>query len=119
VHALIIEDEALVALLIEDELLLAGFSSVEVAISADAAVAAAQRRPPSLITADFNLGSSNGVDAVQRIGAVGTTPIVFVTASDLEVQRIWADAIIVRKPFKGAELREAINRSLAAERFQH
>ena len=49
-HALIIEDECLIAMAIEDALRDCGFTSFDVAVSADEAVAAAARKCPDLIT---------------------------------------------------------------------
>ena len=45
-HALIIEDEPLIAMSVEDVLRDCGFTSIEFAISLDTAVAAAKRRCP-------------------------------------------------------------------------
>ena len=66
-HALIIEDEALIAMAIEDALLTCGFTSFEVAASAQDAMAAAARKCPDLITADVELRPGSGIDAVQSI----------------------------------------------------
>ena len=51
-HALIIEDDALVALAIEEVLRDCGFKSFDVAASLDEAVTSARKRCPELITAD-------------------------------------------------------------------
>jgi DNA-binding response OmpR family regulator len=54
-HALIIEDESMIALAIEDALRACGFTSFDIAVSAEEAVAAGRRTCPDLITADVEL----------------------------------------------------------------
>ena len=49
-HALIIEDESLIAMAIEDALRGCGFLSFDVAVSADEAITAAALKCPDLIT---------------------------------------------------------------------
>ncbi len=66
-HALIIEDDDLIAMTIEAVLRDCGFTSFTVAVSLDEAVAAATGRCPDLITADVELKPGSGIDAVQTI----------------------------------------------------
>jgi len=66
-HALIIEDEPLIALLIEDHLRAAGYLSVDFAVTEAEAVAAAGRRCPDLITSDVRLATGCGIAAVEAI----------------------------------------------------
>ena len=66
-HALIIEDDGLIAMTIEDVLRDCGFTSFDVAVSLDEAVTAARNRCPDLITADVELKPGSGIDAVQTI----------------------------------------------------
>jgi CheY-like chemotaxis protein len=54
-HALIIEDEPLIAMLIEDCLRLLGYDSIQFAATEAEAVAAASMRCPDLITSDVRL----------------------------------------------------------------
>jgi CheY-like chemotaxis protein len=63
-HALIIEDEPLIAMLIEDILRTCGYSSFAFAATVDDAVAAATSRCPDLITSDVELKPGNGIDAI-------------------------------------------------------
>ena len=79
-HALIIEDDALVAMAIEEILRDCGFTSFHLAVSLDEAVAAARERCPSLITADVELRPGSGVDAVQTICSDSPIPVIFITA---------------------------------------
>ena len=60
-HALIIEDESLIAMEIEEVLRGCGFSSFDFAVSAEEAVAAAARNCPDLITADVQLRPGCGI----------------------------------------------------------
>ncbi|HEX8533819.1 MAG TPA: response regulator [Allosphingosinicella sp.] len=66
-HALIIEDQFLIAALIEEELRELGYSSFDVVDRELSAVAAAERKCPDLITADERLTDGSGVEAVQKI----------------------------------------------------
>ena len=66
-HALIIEDECLIAQLIEDRLRELGFTSFAFALNETDAVSAASDRCADLITSDVQLSAGCGIDAVQRI----------------------------------------------------
>jgi DNA-binding response OmpR family regulator len=61
VHALIIEDQFLIASLIEDELRELDYISFDVVDREQEAVAAAERRCPDLITADDRLTNGSGI----------------------------------------------------------
>lgn len=108
-HALIIEDEALVACLIEDVLREYGFTSLDFAVSADEAVSVARDHKPDFITADMRLVAGTGVEAIEAICTLGDIPHIFVTASAPEVLRRFPAARIVRKPFGSADLRRAVD----------
>jgi DNA-binding response OmpR family regulator len=99
VHALIIEDESLIAMAIEDALRGCGFTSFEVAISAEEAVAAAERRCPDLITADVELRPGCGITAVQSICSDQPIPVIFITGSPGEVRIRMPGHALVEKPF--------------------
>ena len=66
-HALIIEDDPLIAMSIEDILTECGFTSFDVVDSTEQALTAARRRCPELITADVELNPGSGIDAVEQI----------------------------------------------------
>ena len=112
-HALIIEDDSLIAMLIEEMLRPIGYTSFAFAASAGAAVAAAADRCPDLITADVRLGSGSGIDAVQIICSKQTVPVVFVTATSWDVRAQPANAIVVQKPFAAVDLRAAVSAAMA------
>lgn len=108
-HALIIEDEPLIALLIEDQLRAIGYLSVDFAVTEADAVAAAGRRCPDLITSDVRLAAGCGIAAVEAICGERQVPVVFVTASAQEVRLRVADAVVVAKPFVAADLSRALH----------
>ena len=109
-HALIIEDEPLIAALIEEFLHELGYTSADLATTEAEAIALAARRCPDLITSDVRLSPGCGITAVQAICSHRPTPVVFVTATGWEVQERITDAMIVPKPFCRADLRRALAR---------
>jgi DNA-binding response OmpR family regulator len=111
-HALIIEDELLLAGLIEDVLRDGGIMTVDIADTYGGAVAAAAKQAPHLITADVNLAEGCGIDAVLAITSLIAPRVVFVTGSGDEVRRRLPEAAIVDKPFSAATLGLAVARAL-------
>lgn len=113
-RALIIEDDGLAALLVADLLADLGFDDTVVAQTADEAVAEALGGSFDLITADFRLKQGNGVDAARRIRLAKPIPLIFVTASAIEVEQLWPDAPIVGKPIHIKAFREAVRQAMEA-----
>jgi CheY-like chemotaxis protein len=107
-HALIIEDEFLVALNIEDSLEAMGFTSHETVATEEKAVAIARHHTPDLITADVRLLRGSGITAVQRILREQTVPVVFITGNVEVVRQEMPEAVVVSKPFGEEALRRAI-----------
>ena len=107
-HALIIEDEPLIAMAIEDALRGCGFSSFHFAVSADEAVAAAARKCPDLITSDVQLRPGCGIAAVQAICSDQPIPVLFVTGRPGEVRMRMPGHALVEKPFDADHIMEAI-----------
>jgi DNA-binding response OmpR family regulator len=107
-HALIIEDEALIAMAIEDALRDCGWTSFDFAVTADAAVAAARRRCPDLITADVRLAAGSGIDAIETICADKPTAVIFITGTSAEVERRLPHHLVVHKPFNSRRIAEAV-----------
>jgi CheY-like chemotaxis protein len=107
-HALIIEDELLIALELEYLLKEQGFTSIDIADSPQAALDSARQRPPELITADFRILCGTGVEAVAAIEAeLGPLPVVFVTSSAALVELAGDRRVVVDKPFSRRELAQA------------
>lgn len=107
-HALIIEDNVLVAMMIEDELVERGYDSVEIASSQEQAIQMATAHCPDLITADDNLDAGSGVEAIREICRDQAIPVIFVTADPGTIKKCIPDAIIVLKPFSKEQLIAAI-----------
>jgi DNA-binding response OmpR family regulator len=106
-HALIIEDESLIAMAIEDALRSCGFTSFEVAVSAQEAVASAARKCPDLITADVELRPGCGIAAVQSICSEQPIPVLFITGSPGEVRIRMPGHSLVEKPFSADHIMDA------------
>lgn len=107
-HALIIEDESLIAMSIEDILRDCGFTSFDLAVTAEAAVAAAARTCPDLITADVELRPGCGITAVQSICSERSIPVIFITGTPGEVRIRMPGYKLVEKPFGAGGLMEAV-----------
>jgi CheY-like chemotaxis protein len=112
-HALIIEDESLIALAIEDALRGCGFASFDIAVSAEEAVAA-ERRCPDLITADVELRPGCGITAVQSICSERPIPVIFITGSPGEVRIRMPGQALVEKPFSAEHIRDATKLTLGS-----
>lgn len=107
-HALIIEDESLIAMAIEDALRGCGFTTFDVAVSADEAVTAAARKCPDLITADVELRPGCGIKTVQSICSEQPIPVLFITGRPDAVRMRMPGQALVEKPFKAEHIKEAI-----------
>ena len=112
-HALIIEDELLIALLLEDLLRDQGYDSFAFAVTEDQAVAAADQAWPDLITADVHLRSGSGIAAIRRISNGRVPAVVYITGSRPDLDGV-AGAVIVDKPIDETNLRTAVDQVRAA-----
>ena len=113
-HALVIEDEYLIAQLIEDRLRELGFTTFSFAMDEEEAVTAARERCPDLITSDVALLSGCGIDAVQRICDQKPIPVLYITGSAMSVRDRCPWAVIIQKPFGMADLREGVKQARKA-----
>ncbi len=105
-HALIIEDDNLIAIAIEEVLRECGFTSFHFAVSLDEAVAAARERCPRLITADVELKPGSGIDSVQTICSDNPIPVIFITArADAARSRM---PPVLSKPFRISDVESAV-----------
>jgi DNA-binding response OmpR family regulator len=107
-HALIIEDQYLIAMAIEDALRGCGFTSFDVAVSAEEAVTAAARNCPDLITADVELKPGCGITAVQSICSEQPIPVLFITGRPGDVRMRMPGHALIEKPFEANHIMEAI-----------
>lgn len=112
-HALIIEDDALIAMAIEDVLRACGFTSFDVAISLDEAVTAARTCCPKLITADVELKPGSGIDAVQAICSETPIPAVFITGRADAVRCQMPQHRVLDKPFRVSEVEAAVRQVMS------
>ena len=108
VHALVIEDQFVIATLIEDELRELGYTSIDIVDREQQAVEVAKLRCPDLITADDKLTDGSGVVAVQEICANQVIPVVFIVGDPDKLVPPVPFAAVVPKPFGGTKLRQAI-----------
>jgi DNA-binding response OmpR family regulator len=111
-HALIIEDDTLVALAIEEVLRDCGFKSFDVAASLDEAVTSARKRCPELITADVELKPGSGIDAVQTICSGNPIPVVFITGRADAARARMPQHRVLSKPFRISEVESAVREAL-------
>lgn len=111
-HALIIEDESLIAITIEDALRGCGFTSFDFAASTAEAVTAAALKCPDLITADVELNPGCGITTVQSICYGQPIPVIFITGSPTAVRLRMPRHRLIEKPFSADHLIEAVNIAL-------
>ncbi len=112
-HALIIEDESLIAMAIEEVLTSYGFTSFDIACSEEEAIRVAALRPPALITADGQLRPGSGIDAVNVICMAGPIPVIFITATPTEVERRMPDHPLIVKPFSNEAVISAVRLAMS------
>lgn len=112
-HALIIEDEALIAFQIADVVEQAGASSIAFAQTELEAISAAMERRPDIIVSDVMLLTGNGPDAVTIIRLrLGRIPAVFITGNP-EVLAGYDHDGLMEKPFEEERLRQTVARVAA------
>jgi CheY-like chemotaxis protein len=109
---LIIEDDVLISIMLSG--MLAGMGHHVCASEAQAVAAAARYRPDMMIVdAALALGGS-GISAVEEILRAGPVAHVFVSGDPGTIQTRRPDAVVLRKPFREAELVRAIEIALRA-----
>ena len=113
-RVLVVEDDALIAMLLTEMLAGMGHNVCATPATEAEAVIAATRYGPDLMIVDAGLGRGSGVSAVEEILRAGPLVHVFISgdAGRLRVRK--PDAVVVRKPFREAELVRAIHSALAA-----
>lgn len=118
---LLIEDDKKIGMALGLRLRSMGFST---AISRDAvsAMAEALRYLPDMVLLDINLPGGNGFVVADRIRssmAIGSTPIVFITASkrleNREQAKKYNASGFLEKPFNAAQLSEVIDNCIYSE----
>ena len=112
-HVLVIENAYLFAQYLKDVVTLAGASSVSIATTQSAAIAAANEQKPDLIMSDVRLEEGDGLAAVNDIiSNHGNMPIIFVNGNNLETSRFPHGSILLRKPVTPIAILAAINHAV-------
>jgi CheY-like chemotaxis protein len=114
-RVLIIEDNTLVSMMLSAMLAGMGHHVCASATSEAQAVNAAIRYRPDLMIVDAALGQGgSGISAVEEILCAGPVAHVFVSGDPGTIQARRPGAVVVRKPFREAELVSAIEIALEA-----
>jgi two-component system, response regulator PdtaR len=113
-RVLVIEDDALIAMLLSELLVGMGHDVCATAATEAEAVSAATRYRPDLMIVDSGLGRGSGISAVEEILRAGPLAHLFISGDAGRVQTRKPHAVVIRKPFREAELARAIDRALAA-----
>ena len=96
--------------------LLAGMSHevcAAVATEQETVIAAAHYKPDLMIV-DAGLGRGSGISAIEAVLRTGAIAHVFISGDAERVRLRQPDAVVVRKPFRQAELIRGIEAALAA-----
>ena len=109
---LLAEDEPLISIFFAELLVEMGYEVCAIEVTEDAAVEAAARLKPDLLIVDRHLKQGSGVVAVARILKEGLVPHIFMTGDRLVRDEVPANAIILQKPFRDADVGEAINAAM-------
>lgn len=113
-RVLVIEDNALIAILLAEQLAGMGHNVCATAATESEAVIAAARHRPDLMIVDAGLGRGSGVSAVEEICRAGPLAHVFISGDAERVRRRQPNAVVLRKPFREAELARAIEIAVAS-----
>ena len=112
---LIIEDEPLISMQLEDLVTSLGHEICGTAATRTQAQQVVAERTPGLVLADIQLADgSSGLDAVDDILAIGSVPVIFITAYPERL--LTGDrpepTYLVTKPFQEQTVRAAISQAL-------
>jgi two-component system, response regulator PdtaR len=113
-RVLVIEDDALIAMLLAEVLKGMGHEVCATAATEGEAVLAAKRHRPDLMIVDAGLGRGSGVSAVEEIERTRRIAHLFISGDAETVRGRKPEALVVRKPFRQAELAGAMAKALAA-----
>lgn len=111
-HALVIEDEWLVAEYVEQIARDAGATSVDQATTQQDAIAAALANPPAIILSDVKLAEGTGPLAVVEIMAtLGSIPTIFITGTPEACEPCDHAHAIISKPVDPNALKTAFRQA--------
>jgi two-component system, response regulator PdtaR len=111
-RVLIVEDDALIGMLLAEMLAGMGHEVCAIETTEASAVTDAIRCRPDLIIADVQLGDGSGVSAVAEIRRTRPVPHVFVSGDISRINAIDPNAVVLKKPFREADLGQGIQRAL-------
>lgn len=114
-EVLIIEDEPLISMQLEDLVTSLGHEICGTAATRTQAQEVVAEKTPGLVLADIQLADgSSGLDAVDDILAIGSVPVIFITAYPERL--LTGDrpepTYLITKPFKEDTVRAAISQAL-------
>ena len=109
---MVVEDETVLGLLFGEVLEGMGYVVCAIAATEADAVAAALRCKPDLMLVDIQLAVGNGISAVAEILRNGFVPHVFYSGDIAGIRASRPSAVAIQKPFRVAELADAIERAL-------
>ncbi len=109
-RVLVVEDDAMIGALLAELLADLGYDVSPVETTEAGAVAAAARSRPDLMIADMNLADGSGVSAVDRVSRARPVPHLFISGNVFQPEM--PGAVLLRKPFREADLVQAIGRAL-------
>ncbi len=115
-RVLVVDDDAIIAALLGDMFAGMGHDVCAIERTEAGAVAAAARCKPDLMIVDARLGEGSGESAVEEILRVDFVPHIFISGNISEVEAHKPDAVVIRKPFKEADLVRAMQRAFATRR---
>jgi two-component system, response regulator PdtaR len=111
-RVLVVEDDAVIAMLLAEVLTGMGHGVCAIESTEVEAVAAAHRCSPDLMIVDARLGEGSGIAAVETILGTGHVPHLFVSGDALRVRALRPGALVIQKPFREADLSQAIQHVL-------
>lgn len=118
-HALIIEDECIIAMDLGVLVEMAGATSVAFASTEGEAIESARRQPPDIILSDVNLLEGSGPCAVRSIALDhGDVPVIFITATPDACENFGRRCAVLQKPVLPAQVLAAFSRVAADQRDQ-
>ena len=113
-RVLIVEDDLIIGPLLAETIEQLGHIVCAVEVDGAAAVSAAERCHPDLMIVDIGLKEASGIAAVKEILKEGFVPHVFVTGDILRGLPLGPDAVLIQKPYRGADLVAAITRAIGS-----
>jgi CheY-like chemotaxis protein len=115
---LVIEDDTMVGILLGETLEAMGYDVCAIESTEADAVNTAARCRPDLMIVDVCLIEGNGISAVEAITRDGPVPHVFVNGdvglANSGPQNFEPNSIVLRKPYREADLVGAIKRAFGA-----